>query len=174
MSCDCDIAVYKKSDPSEIIEVGDIIMLDIESGFVTRAISNSHYPYDVNNKLIIGICSKSDNDSPLQLQIDGGSSKELERSKLDGGDSLRPKAIVIYGGDSNINSREIIEIEYAGECVVNLCGPSHIGDKLCISNLPGKAKTMDYFGIERVRSIGKIIKYQNEEKTKAMVLLDIE
>jgi hypothetical protein len=36
---DCENYItYKKLDPSEIIEVGDVIMIDPSSGYITRAI----------------------------------------------------------------------------------------------------------------------------------------
>lgn len=175
MSC-CETVTYRKSIPSEIITKGDLIMIDSSTGYVRKAFVEKPFEYRINSSLVIGVCVWSDNDTPIEITIDGGSSKDVDRDTLDSGTSKNEQTILIAGGDSNLSGREIIKIAYIGEQVVNICGYSHIGDKLCISNIPGKAKALDVLDDNpiMIRSIGKIIGYVDEEKTQAKVLLDIE
>lgn len=175
-SCNCNhIMTYRKSDPSEIIEVGDIIMLDPDTSYVKRAEANDYDDLMVNSRLIIGVCVTSNNTDPIPLFLDGGPSLELDREEIDSGTSDKPQTIMIISGDSNINKREIIQIAYMGEQMVNICGYVDLGDKLTLSEHPGKAKSKDFLDEEFyvARSIGKVIKFTNNPK-QVKVLLDIE
>ena len=89
--------------------------------------------------------------------------------------SDKPQTIIIESGDSDINKREIIQIAYMGEQMVNICGYVDLGDKLTLSDHPGKAKSKDFLDEEFyvARSIGKVIKFTNNPK-QVKVLLDIE
>lgn len=177
-SCNCNhIMTYRKSKPSEIIEVGDIIMLDPETQYVKRAEANDIDDLMVNSRLIIGICVTSNNTDPIPLVLDGGHAydEDAKREEIDSGTSDKPQTIMIISGDSNINAREIIQIAYMGEQIVNICGYVDLGDKLTLSEHPGKAKSKDFLDEEFyvARSIGKVIKFTNNPK-QVKVLLDIE
>lgn len=177
-TCNCNhIMTYRKSDPSEIIEVGDIIMLDPDTSYVKRAEANDYDDLMVNSRLIIGVCVTSNNTDPIPVFIDGGHAYDEDsvREELDSGTSDKPQTIMIISGDSDINKREIIQIAYMGEQMVNICGYVDLGDKLTLSEHPGKAKSKDFLDEEFyvARSIGKVIKFTNNPK-QVKVLLDIE
>lgn len=177
-SCNCNhIMTYRKSIPSEIIEVGDIIMLDPETSYVKRAEANDCDELMSNSRLIIGVCVTSNNTDPIPLFLDGGHAydEDVRREEIDSGTSDKPQTIMIIGGDSDINKREIIQIAYMGEQIVNICGYVDLGDKLTLSEHPGKAKSKDFLDEEfyMARSIGKVIKFTNNPK-QVKVLLDIE
>lgn len=174
--CTCENEItYIKAIPSEVINIGDVIMLDPSTGYIKRAVLEKPYEYSINTRLVVGICVWTDNKTPLQEIIDGGNSKINNREDIDGGSSDNIQTIIINGGSSKQNTREIIKVAYTGEQVVNLCGPVNIGDRLCISNRPGIAKSKDYLEntYEDIRSIGKVIRFVNG-RTQAKVLLDIE
>ena len=43
---DCEnIITYKKREPSEIIEVGDVIMIDPDNGYITKAVKRFSCKY---------------------------------------------------------------------------------------------------------------------------------
>ena len=172
----CDhTMIYKKANPSEIIEVGDIVMLDPETASITRAVIAGPEDYMINSRLIVGVCIKSDNTARLNMIIDGGLSKNFERELLDSGVSDSIQTIIIASGTSDQNAREIIQVAYSGEYAVNICGYVDLGDQLSISNHPGKARSKDYLDRQYMitRSIGKVIKYTNN-RDQVKVLLDIE
>lgn len=170
-----DTLTYRKKIPTENINIGDIIMLDVDSGYITRAVLEQFPSYSINSSLVIGVCISCDNVTNPTMTIDGGKSNTNERDELNGGDLSTTQTIIIYGGDSTQNPREIIQVAYTGEHLVNICGPVRIGDRLCISNQVGKAMSKDYLGQEYydLRSIGKVIKVDKKNK-QAKVLLDIE
>lgn len=173
LSCE-NYIVYKKVDPLEIIDVGDLIMIDTATGYITRAVKGNRDDFPVNSRMVVGVCINSNNLANPNIVIDGGSAKNLDRIELSStsGDT---ELILLDGGNSEQNPREIIEVAYTGEWPVNVCGFIDIGDKLSISDHPGKAKAIDYYDKDYflVRSIGKAIKYlKNKEQVK--VLLDIE
>lgn len=175
-TCTCDNTLtFKKAIPSEIIEIGDIVMLDPRSNYITRAVANNLPELMVNSRLIIGVCVKSNNTDPIAEILEGGSASDTNRELISGGLSDSIQTIIIQGGTSNQNSREIIQIAYSGEHAVNICGYVGMGDRLCISSHPGKAKSKDYLDEEyfKARSIGKAIQYTNDPK-KVKVLIDIE
>ena len=177
-SCNCNhLITYRKSDPSEIIEVGDIIMLDPETSYVKRAEATDYDDLMVNSRLIIGVCVTSNNTDPIPLFLNGGHSYDegARREEIDSGTSDKPQTIIIVSGDSNINKREIIQIAYMGEQMVNICGYVDLGDKLTLSDHPGKAKSKDFLDEEFyvARSIGKVIKFTNNPK-QVKVFLYIE
>lgn len=175
MKLGCEsILTYKKVDATEIIDVGDIIMIDPDSGYITKAVIESPESMPINTRLVIGVCTKSNNYAKVNIIIDGGPAKDIERTELSSmSDSV--DIILLDGGTGEQNQREIIEVAYTGEWPVNVCGFVDIGDKLCISNHAGKAKAIDYIDCDyfKSRSIGKVVKYlKNKEQVK--VLLDIE
>lgn len=179
-SCSCkSIAVYKKTDPNEIINKGDVIMLDVESATVKKAVSNDFKDMMLNTRLVVGVCVESNNSEKMLDIVDGGMSDNEEAELLDGGTSFRDETeyeiIVIEGADATQSKRELIKVAYSGQQLVNICGYVDIGDKLCISEHAGKAKSLNYFekGYFGLRSIGKVIKYTNSEN-QVKVLLDIE
>ena len=180
MSSQCnEVLTYRKAIPSEIIIPGDVIMIDPNTGMIKRTEINDFNDYIINSRLIVGICIASDNSSALPEILDGGSAEDVERESIDGGTSdysdENIQIILIEGGLSDQNSREIIKVEYGGTCLVNISGYVDIGDELCISSEPGKAKSKDYLNKEYFysRSIGKVIKYTNNPN-QVKVLLDIE
>ena len=173
---DCNYTIkYKKSNPSEIIQIGDVIMLDPESLSITKAYIENDDDYNINSRLIVGVCIDTDNASKIPKVLSGGSSKDTNINEIDGGDSTSIERILVESGKSGQNSREIITVAYAGQCLVNICGYVDLGDKLCISTHPGKAKSKDLLDSQYFssRSIGKVVKFtNNKEQVKA--LLDIE
>lgn len=175
MILDCENYItYKKVDPSEIIDVGDIVMIDASTGYITRAVKGDKADFPVNSRMVVGICIKSNNYAKTNIVIDGGPAKDVERKEISS-TSGDVDIILLDNGNSEQNQREIIQVAYTGEWPVNVCGFVDIGDKLSISNHAGKAKAIDYYDKDyyTVRSIGKAIKYmKNKEQVK--VLLDIE
>ena len=175
MILDCqNIITYKKVHPEEVIAVGDVIMIDAESGYVTRAVTESIEDMPINTRLTVGICTYSNNYSSFPIIIDGGKAKDVDRIELSSTSSSED-IIALDGGPSKQNEREIIKVAYTGEQVVNICGFVEIGDKLCISNHAGKAKAIDYIDSYyfKERSIGKVVK-KLKDKEQVKVLLDIE
>lgn len=174
----CDnILTYRKAIPSELINPGDLIMIDPDTAMVKKTVVDDFNDYTTNSRLVVGVCISSNNEAPLPLIINGGNSSNTNVNILNGGSSINNDIewIVIDGGMSDQNSREIIQVQYAGTCVVNIYGHVDLGDELCISCEPGKAKSKDYLNKEYfyARSIGRVIKYtDNPEQVK--VLLDIE
>ena len=172
---DCEnVITYKKVDPAEIIEVGDVIMIDPDYGYITRAVRGNNHEFPINTRMVVGICIWSNNTALPPIIIDGGKSKDIERIVISS-TSESTDLIYIDGGKSDQNQREIIQVAYTGEWPVNVCGFVDIGDKLGISSHPGKAKAIEYIDKDYflTRSIGKCVKYmKNKEQVK--VLLDIE
>lgn len=175
-TCACNNTMtYKKAIPSEIIELGDIVMLDPGTNYIKRAVANDFGDLMINSRLIVGVCVKSNNTAPIPDMLDGGPSEELDRELIDSGVSDSIQTIIIESGTSDQNSREIIQVAYSGEQVVNICGFVDLGDRLCISSHPGKAKSKDYLDDEyfKARSIGKVIQFTNK-KEQVKALIDIE
>lgn len=176
-SCACDnILTFKKAIPSEIIELGDIVMLDPGTNYIKRAVVNDFQDMMINSRLIVGVCIKSNNTDPVPEIMSGGSSDgDIERELIDSGWSDSVQTIIIESGTADQNSREIIQVAYSGERAVNVCGFVDLGDRLCISSHPGKAKSKDYMDEEyfKARSIGKVIQFTNDPK-RVKALIDIE
>lgn len=175
MILDCqNIITYKKVHPEEVIAVGDVIMIDAESGYVTRAVTENMEDMPINTRLTVGICTYSNNYSPFPIIIDGGKAKDVDRIVLES-HSGDEDIFVLDGGPSTQSEREIIKVAYTGEQVVNICGFVEIGDRLCISKHAGKAKSIDYIDRHyfKERSIGKVVK-KLKDKEQVKVLLDIE
>jgi hypothetical protein len=172
---DCENYItYKKLDPSEIIEVGDVIMIDPSSGYITRAIKGDKKDLAINSRMVIGVCIWSNNSALVPIILDGGSAKDVTKTLIET-TSDSTEIICLSGGTSEQNQREIIQVAYTGEYPVNVCGFVDIGDKLAISNHAGKAKAIEYIDGDYfiTRSIGKCVKFmKNKEQVK--VLLDIE
>lgn len=179
VNCSCaDIITYKKTDASEVIQPGDILMLDLKNATVTKAVITNYREATIDSRLVIGVCVSSNNSESLPYIINGGYADTTEAELLNGGVSKRDGTetiIVISGPDSTQNKRELVKVAYTGEQVVNICGYVDIGDKLCISEHAGKAKSKNYFEKEYfgLRSIGKVVKRTNTEN-QVKVLLDIE
>lgn len=172
---DCQNTItYKKVDPAEIIEVGDVIMIDPDYGYITRAVRGNNHEFPINTRMVVGICIWSNNTALPPIIIDGGKSKDIERIVISS-TSESTDLIYIDGGKSDQNQREIIQVAYTGEWPVNVCGFVDIGDKLGISKHPGKAKAIEYIDKDYflTRSIGKCVKYM-KDKEQVKVLLDIE
>jgi len=170
-----NLAVYHKLDVDEVIEIGDIVMLDPETNTVTRAVANDISELIINARLILGVVVFSDNYSKVPLVIDGGRASTIEFEEMDCGTSeAKPEFILIEGGTAEQNMRELVQIAYGGEVPVNICGYVQLGDRLTISDHAGKAKAIDYIDNDYFisRSIGKVVKFIS--KTQAKVLLDIE
>ena len=173
-----NIVTYHKTDVDEIIDIGDIVMLDTDTNTVTKAVANDSGEMIVNDRMIVGVVIFSDNWSKVPLVIDGGMATDkgsVTRGEIDCGTSEeKPEYIIIEGGTSEQNMRELVKIAYAGEVPVNICGYVQLGDRLTISEHAGKAQSINYIDNDyfRLRSIGKVIKYIN--KYQAKVLLDIE
>lgn len=173
-----NIITYHKSDVDEIIDVGDIVMLNPETNTITKAVLDEEDDLQVNARLIIGVVVYSDNWSKVPLVINGGSARDTDtvtRDIIDCGTSeAKPEYILIEGGNSEQNMRELVKIAYAGTVPVNICGYVQLGDRLTISEHAGKAQSINYIDNDyfRLRPIGKVIKYIS--KYQAKVLLDIE
>lgn len=170
-----NLAVYHKLDVDEIIEVGDVVMLDPATNTVTKAVANNHGEFILNARLIVGVVMYSDNYSKVPIVIDGGRATTIELEEIDCGTSEdKPEFILIEGGTAEQSMRELVQIAYGGEVPVNICGFVQLGDRLTISRHAGKAKAIDYIDNDyfKSRSIGKVIKFIS--KTQAKVLLDIE
>lgn len=172
---ECNCAVYQKAIPSEIIEIGDIVMLDPDTSLIKRAVATNMHEHIINSRLIVGVCTEVNNDTGEIIIIDGGPAKELDRILFYGGNSLDQEHKVINGGTSDANSNELVKVAYQGTCLVNIRGYVDFGDQLCISSKPGKAKSKDFLDREyfKSRSIGKVIKFTNT-KNQVKVLLNIE
>lgn len=175
-TCGCNnVMTYKKAIPSEIIEFGDIVMLDPGTNYIKKAVYNDFNDMMINSRLVVGVCIKSDNTAAIPKLLDGGSSENIDRELIDGGLSDSVQTIIIESGLSDQNSREIIQVAYAGEHLINICGYVSLGDKLCMSSHPGKAKSKDYLDDDyfEARSIGKVIQFTNN-KYQVKALIDIE
>ena len=175
MVLNCEkIITYKKVFPEEVIAVGDVIMIDPESGYVTRAVAKTPEQMPISTRLTVGVCTYSNNSALPPIVINGGKAKKKDRIKLESR-SDSEDIILLKGGNSKQSERELIKVAYIGEQVVNICGFVEIGDKLCICEHPGKAKAIDYIDDNyfKLRSIGKVVKKLKDEE-KVVVLLDIE
>jgi len=135
----------------------------------------THGEFILNARLILGVVTFSDNYSKVPIVIDGGRASTGEFEEIDCGTSKdKPEYILIEGGTSEQNMREIVQIAYGGEVPVNICGFIQLGDRLTISEHAGRAKAIDYIDNDyfKSRSIGKVIKFISKDQAK--VLLDIE
>lgn len=168
-----------KDNQYEIIDVGDVIMIDTDTHKVTKAVFNEPGELICNSRIVVGVCVQSDNESPVIEILDGGLADEEERPKiLDGGysDDRQTSEIteLFDGGTSQESSRKIIDIAYSGECIINTIGHVEVDDELCISPKAGKAKRKNYFDEEYfdIRSLGKVSECTEDNKIK--IILNIE
>lgn len=163
---------YRKVNPSEVIDVGDILMISPENQRVTKAIRDRH---GINERLVIGVVTKSDNTTPMPILIDGGFSKDVDRAIIGNGNS-EICILSIDGGNSELNSREYVDIISSGTTKVGIDDKIvHIGDKLTISRFTaGKAERRKISNTDPSggRSIGKVI--TNLEEGYVETLLNIE
>ena len=173
--CGCNVLEYKKAIPDEIINKGDVIMLDTASGHVTRAVMNNFPEPIINDSLVVGICVGSTYDGTFRIIIDGGNAKSVDRQLVNGGNAKLVQTIILDGGTSkDPKPKEIIQVAYSGQHIVNITGRTRIGDKLIISKQPGIAIAKKAFRDPDlyIRTLGKIVDYEDENK--AIVLLNIE
>ena len=163
---------YRKVNPSEVIDVGDILMISPENQRVTKAIRDRH---GINERLVIGVVTKSDNTTLMPILIDGGFSKDVDRAIIGNGNS-EICILSIDGGNSELNSREYVDIISSGTTKVGIDDKIvHIGDKLTISRFTaGKAERRKISNTDPSggRSIGKVI--TNLEEGYVETLLNIE
>lgn len=164
--------VYRKKDISEEIEIGDIIMISPEDQRVTRAVADKK---KLNERLVIGVCTESDNKTPIPHLLSGGSAK-ISNVKIPVVDGNSKTSLILDGGNSTIRPRETITVEANSSQVVNVVHHVDLGDKLTLSrNHPGKAEAVDIGNTNRFdnRNIGKAIKY-TADSNKVVCLLNIE
>lgn len=80
-------------------------------------------------------------------------------------------------GNNDVSSlSDEVEIGVANQQYVNVVGPIKIGDRLVISNIPGKARAYSYLedlSYIDLRTIGKVIQF-TDNKDQVVALLDIE
>ena len=172
------LGVFNKVDPTEIINVGDLIMLDSATGKVTVSYANSFEELEVNQMLVLGVCSQSDNITQLPLTLDCGTSKNDTQNIviLDLGDSTTETEHVLYCETSEINPREYISISNEGsvELETDNINSVEIGTKVRMSRERNKITGNEFNGREAThfRTIGKVTKLLGDNKVE--VLLDIE
>ena len=151
--------IKQKSNPNEQIDIGDIIMINPTDGKVTRGVLDDNKE---NDKRIIGICTKSDNEK--QILLDGGNSNIGESNIIDGGTSNIEESTKIDTKDSNIQYN--IEIATTGKQVVNIQNYSNIYDEVTLSKVPGRGQSKDY-ELRDLCSIGHIVQFlDNESQVK--------
>lgn len=172
------VGVFNKVDPNEIINVGDLIMLDSATGKVTVTQANSYEELEVNQMLVVGVCSESDNTTPLPQILDCGQSiiDETRLVTLDLGDSTTETGHVLTCENSEPNSREYIEINNTGSVILENDGANEIeiGTKVRMSGERNKVTGNEFNSREAThfRTIGKVTKILSDNKVE--VLLDIE
>ena len=88
---------YRKRIPTEIINIGDLIMLDSATGYIQKAVLEYPCEYSINSSLVIGICVSSDNETPATLTINGDKSNTKKRQEFNGGNSNTVETIIING-----------------------------------------------------------------------------
>ena len=170
---------YKKANNLEEINIGDLIMIDTDTGNVTKAFLEKPFNEPINTRMVIGVCTSSDNETPLNKIIDGSTCKEYEREILEGGEE---DTIIIEGGSASENPRTLIEICSEGEQELFITGKAEESDNVCVSFEAGKVMSMAYLDDEEVmdqfhsdlRTVGTIKEFIDEEQTKAIVELNIE
>lgn len=168
--------IYKKAVPTEVIEVGDIIQIDLSTGKVQKSILPDLFDMEINSKLMLGVCIESDNTTPLNIVLNGGTGKELKREVLDGGLSDNTQTIILYNTNSSPNTREQITVAYSGQYIVNMDSNFKENDLICISKTPGKGKKLEFIDARMrngIRTIGRVASIIEENK-KALINLDIE
>jgi hypothetical protein len=174
---------YFKADPTEIINTNDLIRLDPTTLNVKVTTDDNIDDYIVNEKLIVGVCTSSNNETPLPKTIDCGDSTS-EYETLDLGDSTTETDHILECEDSTINERCYIEVDNEGIVDLTYDIPEdletiednniQIGDKVVMgfkSNTVIKS-CYDHRQFIRARTIGKVIEVLGDNKVK--VLLDIE
>lgn len=124
--------------------------------------TNISKKYDENESIIPG--------DLLMYEFNSHNVTKAIRHKKDITDSNR-----VIGVCTNVNGMDIIYTN-SGIADVNVTGLVCLGDKLVLSELPGKAVALKYKEDSTIfgkRSIGKIIELYNDYN-KVKVLLDIE
>lgn len=172
--------IFKKVYPTEEINIGDLIMLDIATGLVTKTNVPSVDDYYINANNVIGVCSNSDNETALPGIIDCGNSNTQVTTLLNLGNSTTETEHIIICEDSVINPRELIEVESTGIVdleianIDNYCEPIRVGEKVIMGIKPNTVmkQEFDHREFVSVRTIGKIVEII--DNTHVKVLLDIE
>ena len=171
---------FKKLKPTEEINIGDLIMLDIATGLVTIANIPSVEDYYINANNILGICSETDNTTELPQLLDCGNSGTEDPTTLDLGDSTTETSHVLYCETSEKNSREYIETNNSGIVTLELYDdndyddPIEIGDKVIMGLKTNTVMQKEFHDREfiHVRTIGKVVGFEDKKHVK--ILLDIE
>lgn len=163
--------VMKKTDPKERIRIGDVLMISPETQKVTKAFRDRQ---GINERLVIGVCTDSNNYSQTPLYLYGGDAK-TEHKMLAFADSTRGGIIRLHGGDSHERAKNVVTIESTGRQLVNIASLAELGDRLTISRYRGKAEAIDILNNNSFsrRSIGTVAKFTNSKK-QVLCKLDIE
>lgn len=163
---------YKKSNPAEKILVGDILMVTSNNQTVTRAIRDAR---GINERLVIGVTTNSDNVSMMPILLDGGSSKKEYRVSV-GNANSEVSILELRGGNSELNAREYVDLVSNGTVKVGVDDRTVVvGDKLTISRFSyGKAEKVKISNTNPTgsRCIGKAV--TNLDKGYVQALLNIE
>lgn len=167
--------IQRKVSPNEIIEIGDVLMISPDNQCVSRAYKDEE---GINERLVIGVCTGSDNTIPKPIRFIGGDSSVKEPNKtvlINGGNSII-SVIPLNFGSSEERPREVVIIETSGKQIVNVTHYPDVGDSLTLSRLhKGKAEAVDILNSNRFssRTFAKVIKH-TKNKEQVLCLLDIE
>lgn len=169
--------IFIKSNPTEIINPEDLIMLDTKTGLVTKSRSENDGEYQVNSNLIVGVCINSNNDFQKWLKMDCGTSRtEQNYTFVNGGSSNSVfSEDIIDCKDSSIPETEKIDVQSDGITIVGYQGNMCLGNLLCMSRLAeGRVTSNEFMGREflTTRTIGKVIEILDDNKVK--ILLNIK
>lgn len=167
---------YNKLNADEVFEVGDIVMLDANTGLVTRAVAKNTPEKLINSKLVIGVCLKENKPVDDTDSINGGTSDNTIEDVIQGGTASSSSEEIIDGNNNETETSSAVEIGVTDHQLVNIAYPVKLGDKLVISNIPGKARSYNYLEDKsylELRTIGKVIKL-TENENQVIALLDIE
>lgn len=167
--------VYRKEDPSEVIEIGDIIQINPLTGLVTK--SQERF---CSSRFVIGVCSKTDNESYIPTELNAGTTENFKSdvNELEAGSARIDEDLLVYefeADGADISPREKLTVVQYGVVDVKTVGMVCLGDKLSISYKPGYAISEKYDrNFEKRRTFGKVIALNKIKDNVATVLLDIE
>ena len=167
--------VYRKEDPSEIIEIGDLIQINPLTGLVTKA-----QEIFCSSRFVIGVCSNTDNESYIPIELNAGTTNDHKSdvNELESGTANIDNDSIMYefeADSADISSREKVTVVQYGVVNVKTIGMVCLGDKLSVSHKPGYAISEKYDrNFEKRRTFGKVIALDKIKDGIATVLLDIE
>lgn len=167
--------VYRKEDPSEVIEIGDVIQINPLTGLVAKAQERF-----CSSRFVIGVCSATDNESYIPTELNAGTTADHKPdvNELEAGTARIDENLIIYefeADGADISPREKLTVAQYGVVNVKTVGMVCLGDKLSISYKPGYAISERYDrNFERRRTFGKVIALDKVKDNVATVLLDIE